>query len=60
MHDRVLIRRYTLDHAGIMFVTDLIRDANISDTALKYHSTRNGRNLYINIFGNWKNATMQE
>ncbi len=26
MHDSELIRRYTLDRAGIMFVTDLIRD----------------------------------
>ncbi len=26
MHDSELIRRYTLDHAGIMFVTDLIKD----------------------------------
>ncbi len=32
MHDRVLIRRYTLDHAGIMFVTDLIRDMPTSQT----------------------------
>ncbi len=26
MHDSELIRRYTLDRAGIMFVTNLIRD----------------------------------
>ncbi len=26
MHDSELIRRYTLDRAGIMFVTDLIKD----------------------------------
>ncbi len=26
MHDSELIRRCTLDHAGIMFVTDLIKD----------------------------------
>ncbi len=26
MHDSELIRRYTLDRAGIMFVTELIRD----------------------------------
>ncbi len=25
MHDSELIRRYTLDRAGIMFVTDLIK-----------------------------------
>ncbi len=57
MHDSQLIRCHTLDRAGIMFVTDLIRHANISDSA------RNGRNLYINyinILGNWKNATMQQ
>ncbi len=36
-----LIRRYTLDRAGIMFVTDLIKDmVNIPDTAQKCHSTR--------------------
>ncbi len=58
MHDSELIRRYTLDRAGIMFVTDLIKDMLTSLTL-----RRNGRNHYINyinIFGNWKNATMQQ
>ncbi len=55
MHDSQLIRRHTLDHARIMFVTDLIRDTLASPTP-----RRNGRNLYINIFGNGKNATMQQ
>ncbi len=32
MHDSELIRRYTLDRAGIMFVTDLTRDTLISPT----------------------------
>ncbi len=32
MHDSELIRRYTLDHAGIMFVTDLIRATLTSPT----------------------------
>ncbi len=32
MHDSELIRRYTLDRAGIMFVTDLIRDTLTSPT----------------------------
>ncbi len=32
MHDSELIRRYTLDHAGIMFVTDLIKDMLTSPT----------------------------
>ncbi len=32
MHDSELIRRYTIDHAGIMFVTDLIRDTLTSTT----------------------------
>ncbi len=63
-HDSELIRRYTLDRAGIMFVTDLIRDMLTSLTpAQKCHSARNGSNHYINcinIFGNWKNATMQQ
>ncbi len=49
MRDSELIRCYTLDRAGIMFVTDLIRDALTSPTP-----RRNGRNHYINIFGNWK------
>ncbi len=58
MHDSELIRPYTLDRAGIMFVTKLIRDMQTSPTP-----RRNGRNHYINyinIFGNWKNATMQQ
>ncbi len=32
MHDSELIRRYTLDRAGIMFVTYLIRDTLTSQT----------------------------
>ncbi len=32
MHDSELIRRYTLDRAGIMFVTNLIRDMLTSPT----------------------------
>ncbi len=32
MHDSELIRRYTLYRAGIMFVTDLIRDTLTSPT----------------------------
>ncbi len=32
MHDSELIRRYTLDRAGIMFVTDLTRDTLTSPT----------------------------
>ncbi len=32
MHDSELIRHYTLDCAGIMFVTDLIRDTLTSPT----------------------------
>ncbi len=38
MHDSELIKRYTLDRAGIMFLTDLIWDANISDNMQKCHS----------------------
>ncbi len=60
MHDSELIRRYTLDRAGIMFVTGLIKDLLTSPTpALKCHGARNRHNPYINIFGNWKNANMQ-
>ncbi len=32
MHDSELIRRYTLDRAGIMFVTELFRDTLTSPT----------------------------
>ncbi len=32
MHDSQLIRRHTLDRAGIMFVTDLIKDMLTSPT----------------------------
>ncbi len=32
MHDSELIKCYTLDRAGIMFVTDLIRDTLTSPT----------------------------
>ncbi len=48
MHDSELIRRHTLDRAGIMFVTHLIRNMLTSPTY------RNGYINYINIFGNWK------
>ncbi len=35
MHDSELIIRYTLDRAGIMFVTDLIKDMLTSLTLLR-------------------------
>ncbi len=52
MHDSELIRRHTLDRAGIISESYL-RHTNISDSTQKCDSTRNGRND-INIFGNWK------
>ncbi len=57
-----LIRRYTLDCAGIVFLSDrsYLRHANISNTVQKCHSTRNGCNYYINIFRNWKNVRSLE
>ncbi len=61
MHERELIRCYTLDNEGIMFVIDMIKDMLTSLTLRRNcHSDRNGCNHYINIFGNWKNATMQQ
>ncbi len=48
MHDSELIKRYTLDRAGIMFLTDLIWDDNISDNMQKCHSARNGSNHSVN------------
>ncbi len=56
-----LIRRYTLDRAGIMLVTDLIRDTLTSPTPRRNAIAAEMEvNHYINIFGNWKNATMQQ
>ncbi len=36
MHDSELIRRCTLDRAGIMFVTDLIKDMLTSPTPCRH------------------------
>ncbi len=67
MHDSQLIRRYTLDGAGIMSVTDLIRNMLTSQSQTPHRNTIapemdviNHYINYINIFGNWKNATMQQ
>ncbi len=66
MHDSQLKRRHTLDRAGIMFVTDLIGDTLTSMTphrnaiAPEMDVISTLTNNYINIFGNWKNATMQQ
>ncbi len=59
MHDSELIRHYTLDGAGIMFVTDLIKDMLTSPTPRR-NTIAPEMDHYINIFGNWKNATMQQ
>ncbi len=40
MHDSELIRRYILDRAGIMFVTDLIKDMLTPDTGHQYQTPR--------------------
>ncbi len=55
MDDSELIRRYRLDRAGIVFVSDLIREKLTSPT-----QCRNESNQDIKIFGNWENATMQQ
>ncbi len=61
MHDSELIRRYTLDRAGIMFVTDLIWDTLTSPTPRRNAIAPDIEgNPYFNIFGNWKNTTMQQ
>ncbi len=67
IHDSQLIRRYTLDGAGIMFVTDFIRNMLTSQSQTPRRNTIapemdviNHYINYINIFGNWKNATMQQ
>ncbi len=55
MHNSELIRHYTLDRAGIMFVTDLI--------VLKFHSARMDvitTLTYLANGKNEKNATMQQ
>ncbi len=61
MHDSELLRRYTLDHAGIMFVTDLIRDM-LTFVTLPWNTIVPEMNVInkINMFGSWKNATMQQ
>ncbi len=61
MHDSELLRRYTLDHAGIMFVTDLIRDM-LTSLTLRWNTIVPEMNVInkINMFGSWKNATMQQ
>ncbi len=56
MYDSELMRCYNIkscrDHVCDRSYLD---NANI-DTVQKCHSARNGRNHYINIFRNWKNA----
>ncbi len=65
MNDSELIRCCTLDRAGIMFVTDLIKDM-LSSLTLRRNAIAPEMDVinhyinYINIFGNWKNATMQQ
>ncbi len=55
MHDSELLRCYTLDHAGIMFVTDLIRDM-LTSLTLRWNTIVPEMNVInkINMFGNWK------
>ncbi len=63
MHDSELIRRYIRSCKDHVCDRSYLRHSNISNTAQKYHSARNGPSHYINyvnIFGNWKNATMQQ
>ncbi len=63
MHDSELIRRYTLDRAGIMFVTELIRDTLTSLTPCRNAIAPEMdviTTLTTLTFGNWKNATMQQ
>ncbi len=65
MHERELIRCYTLDREGIMFVIDIIKDMLTSLTRRRNAiapemDVINHYINYINIFGNWKNATMQQ
>ncbi len=61
MHDSELIRRYTLARAGIMFVTDLIRDTLTSPTPCRnaIAPEMDVITTLTNIYGNWKNATLQ-
>ncbi len=61
MHDSELLRRYTLDRAGIMFVTDLIRDM-LTFVTLRWNTIVPEMNVInkINMFGSWKNATMRQ
>ncbi len=62
MHDSELIRCYTLDRAGIMFVTDLTRDTVTSPTQRRnaIAPEMDVITTLTNIYGNRKNATMQQ
>ncbi len=56
-----LIRSHIRSCREFMFVTDLIKDMlTISDTAQKAIAPEMDCNHDFNIFGNWKNATMQQ
>ncbi len=62
MHDSPLIRCHAHISAGFMFVTDLIRDTLTTQTPRRNDIAPEMEvNInHINIFGKWRNATMQQ
>ncbi len=60
MHDSELIRRHTLDRAGFMFVTDLIKDMLTSPT-LRWNAIVSEMDVISTLtLATGKNATMQQ
>ncbi len=59
--DRELIKRYRLDHQGILFVTDYRQKFNNSSNYTKQcFNCRTEGNNDSAFFGNWKNAAVHQ
>ncbi len=59
--DRELIKRYRLDHQGILFVIDLVRNSITSQTLRNNALTAELKVIMtLRFFGNWKNAAVHQ
>ncbi len=59
--DRELIKRYRLDHQGILFVIDLVRNSITSQTLRNNALTAELKVIMtLAFFGNWKNAAVHQ
>ncbi len=59
--DRELIKRYRLDHQGILFVIDLVRNSITSQTLRNNALTAELKVIMtLHFFGNWKNAAVHQ